>query len=267
MDESKCKFVSIRGIVKSTVPILPNNVIYAVNHELSSLVMPNKPFVLITGNSDHTINLNSPDAKKILNNPNLIHWFSQNLNTEGTAKKCSHIPIGIDYHSLSPDEFNEDVWWWGYKQTPLLQEAQLIVIREETKLKPKIPKIYCNFLHTLHLPERAESLKKIKHTLLEIENDKLSRTTTWSNMAKYKFVLSPPGVGIDCHRTWEALALGCIPIVKSSCIDPVFEGLPVWIVNDWEEANNLENCPVKHTGELYKQMTRAYWVEKVFLMV
>ena len=40
-------------------------------------------------------------------------------------------------------------------------------------------------------------------------------------MIKYTFILSPAGIGLDCHRTWEALCLGCIPIV---CI-PEFKNL------------------------------------------
>ena len=36
----------------------------------------------------------------------------------------------------------------------------------------------------------------------------------WSqHYAKYQYVLSPPGHGLDCHRTWEAMLLGAIPIV------------------------------------------------------
>ena len=40
---------------------------------------------------------------------------------------------------------------------------------------------------------------------------------------KYKFILSPSGAGPDCHRTWEALYMGCIPIVISSSIKELYE--------------------------------------------
>jgi hypothetical protein len=33
------------------------------------------------------------------------------------------------------------------------------------------------------------------------------------DMARCRWVLSPPGNGVDCHRTWEALYLGVTPIV------------------------------------------------------
>ena len=52
-----------------------------------------------------------------------------------------------------------------------------------------------------------------------------------------QFVLSPLGAGFDCHRTWEALLLGCIPIVKAAKINDLFEGLPVITVHDWNEIN------------------------------
>src|SRR6185369_3063317 len=117
-------------------------------------------------------------------------------------------------------------------------------------------------MHTLYMSKRAECLRKVKHTLLAIETEKIPRIATWTNMAKYKFVLSPPGVGFDCHRTWEALVLGCIPIVKSSCIDRVYEDLPVWIVNDWEEVNHPENCPVTNK-EMNPKLTLEYWINKI----
>ena len=56
-------------------------------------------------------------------------------------------------------------------------------------------------------------------------------------LALSHFVLSPRGNGLDCFRTWEALALGTIPIVKKSGpFDAIYEGLPVLLVSRWEEV-------------------------------
>ncbi len=54
--------------------------------------------------------------------------------------------------------------------------------------------------------------------------------------SEYAFVISPHGNGVDCHRTWEALALGCVPIVRTSPLDALYEGLPVLIVSNWCEV-------------------------------
>ena len=56
-------------------------------------------------------------------------------------------------------------------------------------------------------------------------------------MAQCKFTFSPRGFGIDCYRTWEALLVGSIPVIKSSHLDFMYEGLPVLIVNDWQVIN------------------------------
>ena len=52
---------------------------------------------------------------------------------------------------------------------------------------------------------------------------------------KSKFVLSPPGNGIDCHRTWEAIYLNSIPIVLSRAWPFKDVSLPVYVVEDWNE--------------------------------
>jgi hypothetical protein len=51
----------------------------------------------------------------------------------------------------------------------------------------------------------------------------------------YGFVASPPGNGIDCHRTWEALYLGVVPILKKSIFYSFFPDLPAIFVDDWKE--------------------------------
>jgi hypothetical protein len=56
------------------------------------------------------------------------------------------------------------------------------------------------------------------------------------NVVHAKFVVSPHGNGLDCHRTWEALYLGVIPIVKTSSLDQLYEDLPVLIVDDWSDV-------------------------------
>ena len=45
-------------------------------------------------------------------------------------------------------------------------------------------------------------------------------------MAKAKFALSPGGTGPDTYRTWEALLVGTIPIVKTSQLDNLYSDLP-----------------------------------------
>lgn len=60
-----------------------------------------------------------------------------------------------------------------------------------------------------------------------------------------KFVLSPAGNGADCHRTWEAMYLGAIPIVRRSLWPFVDYQLPVLIIDEWADLLeiNLSSIP------------------------
>ena len=79
-------------------------------------------------------------------------------------------------------------------------------------------------------------------------------------MIKYKYVISPHGNGLDCHRTWESLALGCIPIIKTSPLDRMFEGLPVLIVKNWSDITQELLNTFEPSGNLDK-LRLNYWNE------
>ena len=58
---------------------------------------------------------------------------------------------------------------------------------------------------------------------------------------KSLFVISPPGNGIDCHRTWESIYLGAVPVVKRGFLaDSLSAHLPILVVNEWEEVFSLD---------------------------
>jgi len=61
------------------------------------------------------------------------------------------------------------------------------------------------------------------------------------NARRYRFLASPPGNGLDCHRTWEALYLGVVPIVLRSVLTLRLEalGLPVWLVDSYDELASV----------------------------
>ena len=74
-------------------------------------------------------------------------------------------------------------------------------------------------------------------------------------------------MGIDCHRTWEALALGCVVIVKQSPICTVFEDLPVLIVDEWRDidASLLNKTLTDFSKKKFNmdKLTLKYWMTKM----
>jgi hypothetical protein len=55
------------------------------------------------------------------------------------------------------------------------------------------------------------------------------------SIADHFHILSPPGNGIDCHRTWEALYVNRVPVLLRAPHTTMYEDLPVLLVDRWEE--------------------------------
>jgi hypothetical protein len=73
---------------------------------------------------------------------------------------------------------------------------------------------------------------------------------------------------MDCHRTWEALILGSIPILKSKEFANMFKDLPVLFVDDWSDINQqlLDDTIEKFKNMTfnYDKLTLEYWKQIVF---
>lgn len=58
-------------------------------------------------------------------------------------------------------------------------------------------------------------------------------------VCRSRFVLSPPGNGPDCHRTWEAVYLGATPIVSQMHWGFLHHNLPVLPVRQWVDVRSV----------------------------
>lgn len=288
--ENNCHFVSSRGIMKScdVFPSSPvsstqmidftawtvqnNDVIYIQGSALKDFIKNMLPrikcnFTLVTGDCDESMPnevLSFSDFKEFVNDYRLKHWFSQNLVM--LHEKMSIIPIGMDYHSIF-----HGIWWSSERKTAMSQEHDLMNILNSSPEK-RLLKCYANF-HVNSLStnvfstDREIAKREIPAHLVDFENTHVSRIETWKKQILYHFVISPHGNGLDCHRTWEALILGNIPVVRHSHIDNLFEDLPVLIVSHWYEVT--ENLLIE-TLRLFKKrkwklekLTLEYWMAKI----
>lgn len=228
-----------------------------------------KKFVLVTADSD--VSVPTPmmaEALEILENPNTLHWFAQNCDGPGFMGRMSPLPIGIDFHTLS----EKPLWGEGIA-SPQEQEKVLLSVRKEFRpASERIPKVYIDFAwqpaHLYRPGKRQQILAKLlTNPNVVFQSKPLPRKQLWRKWGEYAFVLSPHGIGLDCHRTWEALACGNVVLVPSSPLDSLYEGLPVVLIKDWSTitAQNL-NTWLEHYSrcELKKEkLTSKYWVEKM----
>jgi len=230
----------------------------------------NKEFVLVSGDSDLCVPkeiLNLCETNTLLNSPYLIKWFLQNTQIQHNSKMVQ-MPIGLDYHTIS----NNPACSWklpNESHLPGAQELTLVNIKEKSQpFYDRIPKIYVNFSKTSdRFKDRVNSVNCIPNKLMIFNETFTKRTINWNLMSKYAFVLSPFGIGMDCHRTWEALCLGCIPIVCAPNFTKLFEELPVLNVNDWKEITEelLRATIIKFKNSTFNldKLLLSNWVKQI----
>jgi hypothetical protein len=86
---------------------------------------------------------------------------------------------------------------------------------------------------------RRPTGKNRRSILAALETNGIHNTFThtyFQDLPSYKFVISPEGNGIDCHRHYEALMAGCIPIIERNLlIEAKYAGCPILWTDDYSE--------------------------------
>jgi len=177
-----------------------------------------EPITLITHCSDHSIT-----ASTFQNRPSCIQkWFAQNADYQ--HPNLIPIPIGIENHDGPSKGTCIDTNF--IKELPIKQD-----IKQDA--------VYVNFNDT-H-PDRTNVRQFLScHPNCFVRNETLPSKDYHLEMSRFALVASPRGNGIDCHRTWEALLVGSIPIVKKHFIYDSWIELPIIQIESWQELNDFD---------------------------
>jgi len=249
-----------------------NPTVYVISSALPAFiasVMPrvNRSFVLVTGDAilrtPSQLFKKDEDMQRFIENPLILHWFAQNGHLE--HPKFTRIPNGLDYHTLALKTHP----YWGPKMSPQQQDNMLRQIGDSaTGFSHRSSKVLVGF--TESSASRKAVARHFTKSQISYTPRRGNREHYWKEIASTKYVASPPGFGWDCHRTWEALALGSIPIVESSGIDKLFldNELPVSIITDWAEVEyikvpQLANKFGERNQSVLPAMKLQYWVDKI----
>jgi hypothetical protein len=94
-----------------------------------------------------------------------------------------------------------------------------------------------------------------------INNQRIKESEYFKVLPSYKFVISPEGNGIDCHRHYEALLAGCIPVIeRHPLIEMKYSGLPILYTRDYSEITS------EYLEKQYENMIhRSYDFSSLFL--
>lgn len=172
-------------------------------------------YILLTHNSDLPI---PGKYSAFLEDPKIIAWIGQNVENY-SHPKLHPIPIGIANRC------------WEHGNTDVLDKMKKIASATERKIL-----LYMNFKSATYPEERAPLYRQFKNKKFCTVGKQKKFTNYLNDLSISKFVLCPRGNGLDTHRTWEALLMGAIPIVRSSTLDPLYDELPVLIVREWNEV-------------------------------
>lgn len=200
----------------------------------------NVPYVMLSNFHDA-----SPpgEFECVLERENLLAWFAVN--------------VGLDHPKLHPIPLGTDTG----RHRPMREALEANLPR--TKL------LYMNFGMKKRYKQRQDVLDLFSGKPFVYEASKLKPKEYFRDVASSRFVLCPPGLGMDTFRIWEVLAMGAYPVVKSSALDRLFKNLPVVIVDEWSQvterflANNLEAYSGFKWYWKMEKLEMEWWTEQV----
>jgi hypothetical protein len=204
--------------------------------ELSNF--PNKKCQIIAHNSDATY------GKELHDNlpTNVDKLWCQNYNYIETHRIKS-LPIGLERVRWFPEQKKQEVIYNKINES--VERTELVYMNFNPSTNPIRKEIY-------------DSLKDKDFINIEMVGNGGNYENYINNLKKHKFVISPPGNGIDCHRNWEAIYCGCIPIVLDSYFSRnVFSRQEVFFSGDYsiseQELNYFFNKNYSANKSDYKE--------------
>lgn len=201
--------------------VINNNGIIFVNSKRLDNVFniiknSNKNYILISHHFDLTI-----DKNVFMKAPNCIkRWFA--LNNTYRHPKLVNIPLGIENEHPGNRKPPVDYKWLKENLSRLYNKE-----KDESTL-------YCNWTNRNY---RNPIVNILKNNGLKIKKESgLNQKDYIETLASYKYIVCPPGTGLDTFRLWMALYVGSIPIEIDYNIHRNLN-LPIIKLNKWEEIS------------------------------
>ena len=253
-------------------------VVYTHCRDLPQLVQAlnlfKHPIVIVVNGDDNLMPYDYPPQvfSTLSSSSNVLAVYSQN-NCVVDNPKFKWLPIGMDYHTLNWEQGSH---LWGKTGLDALQQEMVLKLCKQ-KMKPihetQVTPVVTNFQLAMKDPPRRAQLRlPIYEACRNVSWMKWlpeqSRKEFWLSLQNITFVLCAPGNGFDTHRAWEVLILGRIPIVQKLPINAVYDGLPIWEVDDWNKFASMTEADIEEKHKWFvdrwdtytwERLTLAYW--------
>ena len=183
--------------------------------------------------------------------------YAVNLPTTWAQRKNVHpLPIGLENYPWRGETY------YRFFQA-LLQHPNLI------PPSPERAKLFHSSFSIRTNPVERGSLMEVL-TQHRISNERSSWRKFSEALVAHKFMFSPAGNGLDCHRTWEAIYAGCVPILKrGTLVSSLSESLPIWEVDDWDEPFSLTLVELQEKAESLlarrsELVAAPFWIQRIW---
>jgi hypothetical protein len=207
------------------------DIVYCDTHQINqfkNFLKQKRNLTIITHNSDGYVCDGSPWKKDGVNTNDFdgcyTKWYAQN----SYSLKDNVIPIPIGF---------ENTKWEKVFGPKTLQLNEIIL---EDIQPDKVVYFNCNIL--TNTKERSYCLDVCKNLgFVDICQNRLAYKEYLRDIKCHKFTISPEGNGLDCHRTWETLAMGRIPIlINKGSFKRLYKDLPVLFIQNWEDIGKID---------------------------
>jgi len=245
-------YANLAGVHFDQHDLIPGEIIYGITHfcwkQFSKIKKCGK-CILITSYSDGPVN-----RKMIRRLPsNVFKWFSNNIMT--IDKRLEPLPLGFAFKRV--------------------HQEICLRLRKEGR-PPQKNLMYMSFLRDIpRCPNPREGLYEMFGGLPWVTSEGgaldnyIPVEDFYKNIQRHPYILSPPGAGIDCHRHWESIALGSIPVVLRSQAVELLGDMPCLIVENWAEVT--EDRLLRELGGLQERfawpsmqkLDMRYWRERI----
>lgn len=206
-------------------------------------------------------------------------WIDNLMASNDLLETCSHYPdtkfciftnledtpITDDVHSRIPDNvvaiYGANAIGYGGKVHPFPYGVQRILHSSDNRIgilqtymgKKVSPKklLYINHAEHTNISERGNIREMFANKKYCTIGERVHYEMYCQQILEHKFMICPEGNGVDCHRNWEVLYLGRVPIMKrTDYLEELYKNYPVLWVDDFA---NITKTMLTENNHLYKQ--------------
>jgi hypothetical protein len=205
------------------------DIVYCDTHHLltfKDILNTKKDIIIITHNNVTSVCDNDNYGLNARELTTYKKWYAQNLYID--QENMIPIPVGFENRR------------WESHHNP---KTKLLTAVEKEEIEPS-NLVYFNCSLRTNFKKRKEcheSIKNMKFVTIDLRTEKHLYIDYLRKIKQHKFVISPRGKGLDCHRTWEVLKMKRVPIIqREGQLEKLYQDMPILFVDDWKDLYDLD---------------------------